>query len=41
MISYIEPGCLVEKMGMRLGDELVSVNDISFKMIDLDQAIEV
>lgn len=41
MISYVEPGSLVEKLGMLVGDELVSVNDISFKMIDLDQAIEV
>ncbi|CAF0796523.1 unnamed protein product [Brachionus calyciflorus] len=40
MISYVEPGSLVEKLGMLVGDELVSVNEISFKMIDLDQAIE-
>lgn len=26
---------------MKAGDELVSVNEISFKMIDLEQAIEV
>lgn len=41
MISYIEPNSVVEKLGMRVGDELVSVNEISFKMIELDQAIEV
>jgi hypothetical protein len=41
MISYIEPNSLVEKLGMKVGDELVSVNEISFKMIELDQAIEV
>ena len=41
MISYIEPDSLVSKMGMKVGDELVSVNDISFKMIDVEQAIEV
>ncbi len=32
---------LVEKYGMKIGDELVSVNETSFKMIDLEQAIEV
>ena len=26
---------------MKIGDELVSVNDISFKMIDVEQAIDV
>lgn len=41
MISYVEPNSLVEKLGMKIGDELVSVNDTSFKMFDLDQAIEV
>lgn len=41
MISYVEPNSLIERLGMKVGDELVSVNDISFKMIELDQAIEV
>jgi hypothetical protein len=41
MISYVEPGSTVAKFGMRVGDELVSVNDTSFKMMELDQAIEV
>lgn len=41
MISYVEANSLVEKLGMRVGDELVSVNEISFKMMDLDQAIDV
>ena len=41
MISYVEPSSLVEKLGMKMGDELVSVNDISFKMIDIEQAIDV
>ncbi len=26
---------------MKVGDELVSVNEFSFKMIDLEQAVEV
>lgn len=41
MVNYVEPGSVVEKLGMLAGDEIVSVNDISFKMIELDQAIEV
>ncbi len=41
MISYVEPGSLVEKLGMKPGDELVSVNETSFKMITLDQAVDV
>jgi uncharacterized protein (UPF0147 family) len=41
MVSYVEPGSLVEQLGMQPGDELVSVNDISFKLIELEQAIEV
>lgn len=41
MVSYVEPNSIVEKYGMKIGDELVSVNEISFKMIDLEQAIEV
>ena len=41
MISYVEPCSLVEKLGMKIGDELVSVNDISFKMITIEQAIDV
>ena len=41
MISYVEPASLVERLGMKIGDELVSVNDISFKMIDIEQAIDV
>jgi membrane-associated protease RseP (regulator of RpoE activity) len=41
MINYVEPKSLVEKLGMKVGDELVSVNETSFKMIELDQAIEV
>jgi hypothetical protein len=41
MISYVEPQSTVAKYGMKVGDELVSVNDTSFKMMDLDQAIEV
>lgn len=41
MVSYVEPQCEADKLGMRIGDEIVSVNEISFKMLDLDQAIEV
>jgi hypothetical protein len=41
MVSYVEPQCEADKLGMRIGDEIVSVNDISFKMIEFDQAIEV
>jgi S1-C subfamily serine protease len=41
MISYVEPDSLVAKLGMEPGDELVSVNETSFKMITLDQAIDV
>lgn len=41
MISFVENGSVVEKLGMKAGDELVSVNEISFKMIELEQAIEV
>jgi hypothetical protein len=41
MIAYVEPSSLVERLGMKIGDELVSVNDISFKMIDMEQAIDV
>ena len=41
MISYVEPNSQVEKLGMKIGDELVSVNEISFKMIELEQAIDV
>lgn len=41
MISYVEPESLVEKLGMKPGDELVSVNEVSFKMITLDQAIDI
>jgi hypothetical protein len=41
MISYVEPGSSVEKLGMKIGDELVSVNDVSFKMMELEQAIEI
>jgi hypothetical protein len=41
MISYVEPQSTVAKYGMKIGDELVSVNDTSFKMMELDQAIEV
>lgn len=41
MISYVEPESLVAKLGMKPGDELVSVNETSFKMITLDQAIDV
>lgn len=41
MVSYVEPNSIVEKYGMKIGDELVSVNEISFKMIDLEQAIEI
>lgn len=41
MISYVEPSSVVEKLGMKIGDELVSVNEVSFKMIDLDQAIDI
>lgn len=41
MISYVEPDSLVDKLGMKPGDELVSVNEVSFKMIELDQAVEI
>lgn len=41
MISYVEPESLVAKLGMKPGDELVSVNETSFKMITLDQAIDI
>ena len=41
MISYVEPNSLVERLGMKPGDELVSVNETSFKMIDLEHAYEV
>lgn len=41
MVSYVESDSLVEKYGMKIGDELVSVNETSFKMIDLEQAIEI
>lgn len=41
MVSYVEPDSQVAKYGMKVGDELVSVNDISFKMMELDQAIDV
>ena len=41
MVSYVEPKSTVEKYGMKVGDELVSVNEISFKMIELEQAIDV
>lgn len=41
MVNYVEPNSMVEKLGMKVGDEVVSVNEISFKMIELDQAIEV
>lgn len=41
MISYVEPDSLVAKLGMKPGDELVSVNETSFKMITLNQAVDV
>ena len=41
MISYVEPDSTVAKYGMKVGDELVSVNDASFKMMELEQAIEI
>lgn len=41
MISYVEQDSLVDKLGMKPGDELVSVNETSFKMITLDQAVDI
>lgn len=41
MISYVDPNSLVNKLGMKPGDELVSVNETSFKMITLDQAVDI
>ena len=41
MIAYVDPESAVAGLGMRVGDELVSVNDVSFKMIDVEQAVEV
>ena len=41
MISCVEQDSLVDKLGMKPGDELVSVNETSFKMITLDQAVDV
>ena len=41
MCSYVEEDSLVYARGMRAGDELVSVNDISFKMMSIDEAVDI
>lgn len=41
MVSYIEPDSKVDKLGMKVGDEVVSVNEISLKMNTVDEAIDI
>jgi hypothetical protein len=37
---FVCKGCEADQLGMMIGDEIVSVNETSFKMMNMDEAYE-